>query len=876
MEWAKRISLVLWLLAIGLVSLFGFSTQIIAATYYVSPTGKNSNPGVYDQPWQTVTYAINQMSGGDTLIMKDGIYYNSNKENEIRPPSGSPGNYTTIKAENDFQAVISGNGFSWTSPVEMIGASYIQIEGLKFVDSTAYESCIFIDDSNHIKLMKISIHNGVGADGNSKYGCPVRIRDSNYCLVEDVFVSGRMRYGILVRSEYSSKVSHHIILRRCVVRWDFANTDQPMAGISIYGTDGATTIHDILLQNCIVLDWNPGNYGSKNSIYGGFYTPHVTKDVTYKDCIALNIHGTMSLTNYDQILAGFMIADDKALNGNRGMYNCVSWDTEGPGIWIERGDNMIATLDQVTVGDTDSNHREIRNAVYDKALGTSTLTNSLIYNNTYTDNTDDSNFNWYYPTGHARGNNYITDNPNLKYIVRTTDTGTGQGGKKRGATIEKSFGVSGTLWGEAGYDTLTDEDLWPWPYEDQIKADFSQPNSVTSGCIPSTNNPKRGFCADGSGLYGGPITLTSYIWEYLGNPVPPEIYGSAGSPTITITVPTSSSTYSTTNGIVALGGTATDDVSVTNITWSNSQGGNGTAQGTTNWTISTISLQPGPNIITVTAQDSDGNTGTGTITVNYSIPDTVSPSTPSNLQATAISSSQINLSWNASVDDVGVTEYNIYRDGSLLTTQNSQLTTYSDTGLSASTSYTYTVSAYDAAGNESGQSDPASLITQDSVSFSQLFEAEDMNLISPMTTGIDTNASGGQYISPTTGTDSTSPQQEASFNFTLPETGTYYLWIRMMGPDSGSDVLYVGIDTIWDRVYTNLINAYEWIKVETLHNSGSYSFNLTQGTHTLQIGHGEINTRADAFLLTDDPNEIPTIYDSIPPGSPQGIKITVQ
>ena len=33
----------------------------------------------------------------------------------------------------------------------------------------------------------------------------------------------------------------------------------------------------------------------------------------------------------------------------------------------------------------------------------------------------------------------------------------------------------------------------------------------------------RGFAADGNGLYGGPITLTSYIWEYLGNPCPADI-----------------------------------------------------------------------------------------------------------------------------------------------------------------------------------------------------------------------------------------------------------------------------------------------------------------------------------------------------------------
>ncbi|MFQ5964197.1 MAG: fibronectin type III domain-containing protein [Candidatus Scalinduaceae bacterium] len=82
--------------------------------------------------------------------------------------------------------------------------------------------------------------------------------------------------------------------------------------------------------------------------------------------------------------------------------------------------------------------------------------------------------------------------------------------------------------------------------------------------------------------------------------------------------------------------------------------------------------------------------------------DTIPPSTPDNLTATTISSSQINLSWIASKDNVGVAGYKIYRDGIQITTTAN--TSYQDTGLSPSTAYTYTVSAYDAAGNESGQS----------------------------------------------------------------------------------------------------------------------------------------------------------------------------
>ncbi|OAB42301.1 discoidin domain-containing protein [Paenibacillus glacialis] len=92
------------------------------------------------------------------------------------------------------------------------------------------------------------------------------------------------------------------------------------------------------------------------------------------------------------------------------------------------------------------------------------------------------------------------------------------------------------------------------------------------------------------------------------------------------------------------------------------------------------------------------------------IGDTQAPSAPTNLTATATSSSQINLSWNASTDNVGVTGYEIFRNGSIVGSSTS--TSYSDTGLSASTTYSYTVKAKDAAGNSSAVSNTASGTTQ--------------------------------------------------------------------------------------------------------------------------------------------------------------------
>ncbi len=70
------------------------------------------------------------------------------------------------------------------------------------------------------------------------------------------------------------------------------------------------------------------------------------------------------------------------------------------------------------------------------------------------------------------------------------------------------------------------------------------------------------------------------------------------------------------------------------------------------------------------------------------------------LTATAISSTQINLSWTVPTDNVGVAGYNVYRDGVRLITKVST-TSHSDTGLSPSIQYCYAVSAFDLSDNES-------------------------------------------------------------------------------------------------------------------------------------------------------------------------------
>lgn len=103
----------------------------------------------------------------------------------------------------------------------------------------------------------------------------------------------------------------------------------------------------------------------------------------------------------------------------------------------------------------------------------------------------------------------------------------------------------------------------------------------------------------------------------------------------------------------------------------------------------------------------DSTVTSGVYTINLS--DTQAPTAPTGLTGVAVSSSQINLGWAASTDNVGVTNYLVYRGATQVGTPTG--TTFSDTGLTASTSYTYTVKAKDAANNLSPASNAVTVST---------------------------------------------------------------------------------------------------------------------------------------------------------------------
>ncbi len=174
-------------------------------------------------------------------------------------------------------------------------------------------------------------------------------------------------------------------------------------------------------------------------------------------------------------------------------------------------------------------------------------------------------------------------------------------------------------------------------------------------------------------------------------------------------------------GLAGLSGTASDDglpnpPSSLSFVWTVVSGPGTVIFGNANTASTSASFsQAGTYILRFTASDSVLS-ASDDVVVTVNAPDTTPPSTPFGLSAIAVSASQINLSWTASTDNIAVTGYRIERcQGFGCTTFNQigvpSTNSYSDTGLSANTPYSYRVLASDAAGNLSGYSSIANATT---------------------------------------------------------------------------------------------------------------------------------------------------------------------
>ena len=443
-----------------------------------SGTGSSSSPKKYIQS----AIALMSANGNDAVVIAAGTYEHAlDSISTVR--NGQDGAYNVIKAAVDGTVVVRNLALPNS-------AAYVRFEGLKW-DSATVKSI----RGHHLKFMRCAFSGGPANGNTSTLSIGTNDADpgAHHILLEDVWAYGLGgRYNIIVFN------SDKVVLRRVVVRHDGGwggNGSDPEAGITVYNST------DTRVENAIVFD-STATYTQYWE--AAFY--HVKNASTTRAHAGTQIVGSMALNNLG---GGFAYDDLGPIEAT--LTDSVAWGN-GSGITLnDKGSGSpghSVRASGVTIGATTGhgvamygggpNTLDLRNSIVANVGGDlfriSNGSLAQVFNNCYS------------PTSSACAQALNPSTNGLLYLPRietgSTLASAGEGGARIGAHLVNRVGVSGTLFGDTGFSDVTATSLWPWPNEARIRADM---------CIPAL--PVRGWCA-------GSASLTSYIWNYLGNGVP--------------------------------------------------------------------------------------------------------------------------------------------------------------------------------------------------------------------------------------------------------------------------------------------------------------------------------------------------------------------
>lgn len=510
-----------------------------------------------NETYKTLKDGMNNIASGDTLVLRNGEWTHNNLANTIpgNPrktqtlPTGTANAYTSLMAEDPGQVVIDGQNQAqlislWGSekhpdwPLSNNGSTidtdYIAIKGLVLINSD--NEALRINNSKYIKLINIGI--GPSSVDHGAYA-NVYIYRSQYVLIEGMYVWGHGRYKIQLKNSSNS------IVRRSIARIDDYIGGEPIGGFISYCSK------NILFQNNILIDSDHSNYwGNHNEIINAFGVPATNCEAypefnEFKRNIALNVH--MGLMN-----------TDARQNVNPTLWeDLIGWDLKpsrhsgGSGSVVPILSGVGATVtNRMTLGQVDSEgsyfmySREkdstVKNSIFHQVGwdGSDVVDQGALVrrgsggqfylsNNNLADYagsiTDPGG------VGSPSVSNTLSLSPELKYMTMLPrdsalrDSGTNN--DRVGAEVMTMLGVSGTFYGEEGYDSETGIPMWPFPNQDLAHKYFSS--------FSHSGTDREGGSAGIDGARGFAVedqTMSNYIWTYLGAPVPPfGVSGLAGN-----------------------------------------------------------------------------------------------------------------------------------------------------------------------------------------------------------------------------------------------------------------------------------------------------------------------------------------------------------
>ncbi len=470
------------------------------ATFYVSPSGNDTTgDGSSGNPYKTMDKVWTVASGATTIILKDGTYSYSGMEFDSSMDHGSSwGSPVTIQAENTMDAIVTlNNAFSMTGNINW----YTIIDGIVFNysseknlqgDFVKIQNCGFIGGSTSGNVVNF----GMGTNDFSPGATNILIEDSFFYGPS----AGSGRYQVMVFN------SDNIILRRNIGSiedgWDDGGSQNPSGIFTVYNSE------NVSVQNNVAIDIT----GAPDTYQAGFYfvtntgISHGSDNNEWLGNIAVNSLEWGFLRDGNQSVSGTLVKDFTAI------------DTRKGGLALGNGSGTHSgTFNRITIVDyTGVDSSGIGVGKFDSG-GSVTLTNIIVSGHSGDDfsGVSPSFFDTFNNGGSQSGAGKQTYDPLLNGLDFPTRIeaasnlkSDGSGGGQIGAQIQYRTGTTGTLYGDANYNTLTAIDLFPYPNETKVRTFFCAEYST-------------GWCAASD-------SLNVYVNEYFGNTTP--YSGGGGEP----------------------------------------------------------------------------------------------------------------------------------------------------------------------------------------------------------------------------------------------------------------------------------------------------------------------------------------------------------
>lgn len=374
-------------LMVPIFATHGNSAYAAGATYYVSPNGNDGNSGIESAPFRTISKAVSIASAGDTVLVRDGTYY----ETVTMQRSGTSSAPIVIKNYPGERPKLDGAS-TRSILVNSNGQGYIHFEGFELTNYLMADHAggfKIIGGSGKWEIVNCNIHDPYGYVDNNWYGGIYSESYNGSLLIEGVTVSNTGNFNMWLDSTTGPITINNSIFLRAKCR-------------SICIIDGASK--GVTIDNNLIGDMLP--YGG--SIHGETIFAH-GGSFTISNNLFRNPIGSSG--GYTSVIALF------ENTGHSKVYNNVVWGNSNNSTYGTTGFFVFETRGNLT--DIQIFNNTLAGNIAGIAAMDATDGNARVYNNFYPASANLTGGNGL-PNGGSAGNNLQWSNLN-DYFVNPTN-----------------------------------------------------------------------------------------------------------------------------------------------------------------------------------------------------------------------------------------------------------------------------------------------------------------------------------------------------------------------------------------------------------------------------------------------------------------------